>query len=156
MGVARVPSEGALGGIVFWCCDSLLGFGYFGLPVGVNTFPIRAASKAPKGPTFTDFREAVFFGIKWQWDYDFHDRVTAIRCLCPTCDRVLNATQFWDRGYGARVIAHTKFKCNSCGVVALIDKKSLDEIKNDLNIEIDVHLRNGAWKKYVHQPEPQG
>ena len=113
------------------------------IPVIQSIIALRKARTTHCIPerTWRDFREGIYFGIKWKWEYNSNGTITHLVAYCPKCGLQLTYQDVRVSLYQVK----TSLACDDCGGVATIDgdhieawKKVMRQIERDIDTE--------AWK----------
>lgn len=104
--------------------------------------------KKVKEPIWRTYREALFFNLKWRWDYGDDGFIFPLHTFCPHCD-----LQVYPRDASAyRAVDRIAFECEGCGHRLGEQQESLESLENKVRRFIQQKLRNNTWLERV-KPE---
>ncbi len=90
------------------------------------------------------FKEMEFSGFLWRWGWR-NGFVVELTPYCPSCDRM---ARYAEEG-AFRRDPRTRLFCKNCSHVNNERVGTFDELKNDVDLEIEHSVRTGKWKRLV-------
>lgn len=106
--------------------------------------------RSDSDPTVWDYREDMFFNLKWRWNYS-GNKMVRMSCYCPYCDYQIvpvESEDFMNGGFFRRC----KFFCESCNSSLHSADGFAAEVKDKAELHVQRKIRTGEWKNSLLQP----
>ena len=89
----------------------------------------------------SEYREDLFFNIRWRWRYSTDNAVTGILSYCPECDLQIYSIN----AGGYRAIPTIVFVCECCNTKSREFDESYSKLENKIERFIHQKIRNKTW-----------
>lgn len=101
------------------------------------------AFPSKSSPSFINYTQDEFFGIRWRWRYDGDTSIYNLVSFCPRCDYQVHPRNV----SGFRAIDHLGYRCDDCGATLGDFEMSLEELSSRVTRKIHQKIRTGSWLK---------
>ena len=98
--------------------------------------------KPTMAPSWTNYKEDVFFGLKWRWQY-VGGRIDRLVSFCPHCDYQV----YSHNASGFHAVDRIGFDCDSCRRHLCQIDESQRSLESKVERFIQQKLRNETWRQ---------
>lgn len=103
-----------------------------------------------EGPTWRDYREDMFLGVKWRWRYE-GGSIEDLRCYCPADDTALVYCPVPPRNPDE--YNRTSLRCESCQQEIGSQPGDMYDVKDRVIRQIERKVRVGEWRNALGAEE---